>query len=835
MAASQSHLGITRELRFWLTLLAGVLFVKAVLSLTLNRTFGVMAYGTIVYFLLLVLSTAFALRNAALQTKGSRMFWTFMAGGCGLWALDQWLYVYYMVALRTDVPDSSVADPALFLHIVPFMAAVAMPPHLHSPDQRPSRASLNFLLLLFFWVFAYAYFLFPYQYLFGDSTVYNPRFTVLYAVENIALVLALGIVTFRAQPPWRLVYLHLFGAAGLYALSSTLANVVIDLGWPYNGSVFSLAQTAAVCWFVWIPLQARQLPLADQSTEVDASHAGFSSLLAKMAVIAIPSIGMVELFRSHEPPGIRRFRLCVVLVSALLLALGVFWKESLTKHDLVLDSRVSKLQEKLSEAALVQSEDRYRDLVEHSQDLLCTHDLQGRLLSCNPAPARALGYEVSELLKIPMRELVAPEYREEFDQYLDRIKTNGTDRGWLTVVARNGERRIWEYSNTLRTKGVPSPIVQGMAHDITERKRTEKSLELLRMLIDQSNDAIEVLDPETHRFIDVNGRACLDLGYTREELLSLSVYDIDPKVDETMLAQINDKLRKSGSIILESTHRRRDGSTYPVELSIRRAHLGRDYDLTVARDITERRRADQALRESQAELARVTRIAAMGELTATIAHEINQPLAAVVADGSASLRWLAMQPPNLNEAQEALKRVIQEGNRASGVVERIRGLLRKGSRELRPLDVNEVIREVLALVNHELISGGVSVRTVLAADAPVVLGDGVQLQQVLLNLILNAIDATSMTGGRPRKLLIRSTRNQDGVLIQVQDSGKGLDPGLLDRIFEPFFTTKAHGIGMGLPIASSIVEAHGGRLWASPGSPHGAVFQFNLPAADGAS
>lgn len=251
-----------------------------------------------------------------------------------------------------------------------------------------------------------------------------------------------------------------------------------------------------------------------------------------------------------------------------------------------------------------------------------------------------------------------------------------------------------------------------------------------------------------------------------------------------------------------------------------------------ATDITERKRAEQALQEGQAELARVIRIATMGELTASIAHEINQPLAAVVTNGSATLRWLAMQPPNLDEAREAVTRAIQEANRASEVITRIRALLQKASPQMEPVDVNEVIREVLRLVDSEVQGDGVTMKTELAADVPAVCGDRIQLQQVMLNLIMNGIDAMRMMSDRPRELLVKSVRHPEGVLIQVQDSGPGLDPDHADRIFEPFFTTKPEGIGMGLSIARSIVEAHGGRLWATPGSSHGTVFQFTLPQAE---
>jgi C4-dicarboxylate-specific signal transduction histidine kinase len=219
-------------------------------------------------------------------------------------------------------------------------------------------------------------------------------------------------------------------------------------------------------------------------------------------------------------------------------------------------------------------------------------------------------------------------------------------------------------------------------------------------------------------------------------------------------------------------------------------------------------------------------------LTASIAHEINQPLAAAVTNAGASLHWLAVQPPNLAEAREAMAGVMQEANRASSVIQRIRTLLQKSSPEMRRVDVNEVIREVLALTHSELLKCGVTVSTNLSPDVPAVLGDRVQLQQVILNLIMNAIDAMISVRDGPRTLRIESEKDPEGVLIEVQDSGKGINLENMPRIFDSFFTTKADGLGMGLSISRSIVEAHCGRLWAKCRHPCGAVFALILPGAE---
>ncbi|HXQ67766.1 MAG TPA: MHYT domain-containing protein [Alphaproteobacteria bacterium] len=249
-------------------------------------------------------------------------------------------------------------------------------------------------------------------------------------------------------------------------------------------------------------------------------------------------------------------------------------------------------------------------------------------------------------------------------------------------------------------------------------------------------------------------------------------------------------------------------------------------------DVTERKRAEEALRDTQAELARAARLTTMGELAASIAHEINQPLAAIVTSGGACLRWLARRPPAIDEANEAVNAIVYDGTRASEVIKRVRALFRRAAPERVPLDINKTVRDVLALVRGELERRRVTVRTELSPCLPPVMGDRIELQQVMLNLIMNALEAMTAVGNRPRELRIRSQRdNSDGVLVAVEDSGTGLDFDNVERIFDAFFTTKSSGTGMGLSISRSIIEAHGGRLWASPASPHGAVFQFTLSAA----
>jgi PAS domain S-box-containing protein len=246
--------------------------------------------------------------------------------------------------------------------------------------------------------------------------------------------------------------------------------------------------------------------------------------------------------------------------------------------------------------------------------------------------------------------------------------------------------------------------------------------------------------------------------------------------------------------------------------------------------VTERKRAEEALHQAQAELAHVTRVTTMSALTSTIAHEVNQPLAAIVTNANAALRWLARQPPNLDEVRETLGRIVQDGHRAGAVIGRVRALFRKTATVRERLDLNELIQDTVALVQGEVHRHRILLRTALAPDLQPVVGDRVQLQQVILNLVLNGIEALKEVTEQPRKLRISTGREiSGGVRIMVRDTGPGLDPEAVERVFEAFYTTKPEGMGMGLAICRSIIEAHGGRLWACANEPRGAVFQFTLP------
>jgi PAS domain S-box-containing protein len=381
------------------------------------------------------------------------------------------------------------------------------------------------------------------------------------------------------------------------------------------------------------------------------------------------------------------------------------------------------------------------------------------------------------------------------------------------------------------------------------RKATEENLQLqsdlaerdakIRRLFDSNIIGIVIFDFEA-RFVDAND-AFLDMvGYSREDLASgrMRWTDMTPAEWQTLSEQ---QVAEMGTTetrqAFEKEYFRKDGSRVPVLVGPVALEGRRNEGVAFVLDLTERKQAEaeadenaRRYREIEMELAHANRVATMGQLTASIAHEMNQPIAANVTHAQAALRWLDRRPPDLEETRQALACIVQDGNRASAVIDRIRAFIKKAPPRKDRVDINEAVWEVIALCRGEATKNGVSVQVQLAESLPLVDGDRVQLQQVILNLIINAIEAMGGVSQGARELRIcTGTDASNCVLVAVRDSGPGLDPARVEHLFDAFYTTKSSGMGMGLSICRSIIEAHGGRIRAMANVPQGATFEFTLP------
>jgi PAS domain S-box-containing protein len=359
----------------------------------------------------------------------------------------------------------------------------------------------------------------------------------------------------------------------------------------------------------------------------------------------------------------------------------------------------------------------------------------------------------------------------------------------------------------------------------------------IRRLVDANIMGIYIWNLQGE-ILEVNEAFLHILGYSREDLVpgGLRWTDLTPSEWRGRDAQAQAELIATGTIQpFEKEYFRKDGSRVPVLLGCATFEGSGNEGVAFVLDLSERKRAEEALHQAQGELARVSRMTTMEHLAASIAHEVNQPLAALVTSGDACLNWLSASPPNLRKARDAVERIVRDGNRASDVLKRVRTLLKKAPLIKAPLNVNEVIQEALALVGGELRRRGVEVSAELDSNLPSVSADFVQLQQVLLNLVMNAIESMTTITDHPRVLQIRSRLHdlagRPAVLVAVRDSGVGLTADGMAGVFEAFYSTKPEGMGMGLWICRSIIEAHGGQLTALSNDGVGATFQFVLPAS----
>jgi PAS domain S-box-containing protein len=540
--------------------------------------------------------------------------------------------------------------------------------------------------------------------------------------------------------------------------------------------------------------------------------------------------------------------LCLPLLNQAKL-IGVLYLENNLAPRVFAPARIAVLKLLASQAAIaLENASLYRDLSEREAKIRRLVDANiigiiiwergGRILEANDAFLRIVGYDREDLVLGRLR-------------WTDFTPSEWLDRHERWWIPEQGSVQPFE-KEYLRKDGSRVPVLIGVASfeesknhgvsfvlDLTDRKQAELGLrdseERFRTLVQFSFDVYWESDAQ-HRFIRQDFAKGLadpaatgsEIGKTRWEVPYLEP-DAEAwrKHRETLDAHLPFR-------DFELARPTPDGGKRYVSVSGLPAFdkAGRFIGYRgVARHITERKRAEEALRDMQMELAHANRVATMGQLTASIAHEVKQPIAAAVFSAQAALHFLARRPPDLGNVRETLEAIVETGHRASDVVDRIRALIKKAPTRNEPIEINEAILEVIELTRGEAVKNGISAQTDLADGLPPIDGDLVQLQQVILNLIMNAVEAMSGVSDGTREMLISTGMSESGgVLVAVRDSGPGLAPATVERLFEAFYTTKPSGLGLGLSICRSIIEAHNGRLWASANLPRGASFQFALPA-----
>lgn len=672
-----------------------------------------------------------------------------------------------------------------------------------------------------------------------------------------------------------------FGTVQLYNPETRALEIVAQLGFQKDFLDYfeSVHEDSAIC--------GRALKRRERVIIEDVqTDAGFEPHLPIAVATGYRAVQSTPLFsRNGEPLG---------MISTYFREPHRPSDRNLRLTDLYARQAAEMIERKRAEEILRESEQKFSLIYDKAPFAIALSKLsEGVIVNINEAWTEIFGFTEEEAAGKTSLELGINRDPAGRALFLDEIQKQGSIRNYeQPFFTKSGKVRLLACSTDVVAFGGERYLLSTM-HDITEHKQAEEALKASNEKLQTLNEDKQASNEELQFLNEKLQVTAEELESRKDELLDLN-NELEKKVAEVSLA--NSDLRnfmdstKIGTIFLDRglrikrytpqieklfnilpsdidrplehfTHRlnhlnlqedarqvladlknvereilSKDGHWYIVRLLPYRTQEDKiDGVVVTFVEITERKRTEEALQKAQAELAHVSRVTTLGEFTASIAHEVNQPLGAIVINGQACLRLLARDSVDLNEAREAVECTINDALRASEVIKRIRALLKKHAPEKSLLDINETIQEVIRMVSSELVKNQILLRTELEKNLPPVLGDRIQLQQVALNLILNAKEAMSSKGWKPRELLISSEKSEvDKAMVTVRDSGKGFDPKISERLFDAFFTTKkkAGGLGLGLSISRTIIEAHGGRLWSAPNEGKGATFRFTIPTSD---
>lgn len=792
------------QLLSWPAALIGILAIKAALSLAVKPGSFVLSYSGVSYFLLLMVATGLAIRNGIKNTLGSRIFWVFLAIGYGLWSLHQSIDLFYELGLHIEVPDRSIADPVLFLHIVPFIAALSTLPHRKLSDRKPNRAILDFLILACFWSFLYCYTVFPYQYLAGGGK-YGTRFDILYLLENLTLVLAVGLLTVRARAPWKSVYLHLFGASALYMLSSVVANIAIDSGGYVNGKLYGLGLTASVCWFVWMPLRARQL--SDVEPRATRSSTGSQASAWAMLMVMAISIPIVwELFRREQATAPRTFRMVVAIVAIVILACAAYLKEHLAKDEL------------LSRVGLADS--RLRLAMESGNSVGWDWDIKsgrdswfGDLKSMFGIPSETYVGRVGDF-----HRRVHPQDQERVAEAAkDSMQRHQPYEAEFRVVRLDGSVRWVAAKGTFyyATNGDPERML-GIAVDITERKLSEESKERFRSVFECSAVGMALVGHDG-RWVQVNRALCEILGYSEQELLATNfqslTYPDDVEADLSYAQKVfTGQLR---FYHMEKRYIHKQGHVVWVTLTasgVPDASGKVSYRIAQVQDITARKNAEATLRRDQEELHSLAGrlITVQEEERKRIARELHDDINQRIALLAIRLESLKLRPPDSEaETGRCIEEIRQHVSDLGTDIQEMSHRLHSSKLDYMGLEPASAgfCRELSERQHVEIDFQSQNVSKNLSKEISLC------LFRVLQEALQNAL---KHSGSRSFQVSLQGGAN--GIELTVQDSGAGFD--LVKAI---------GGHGLGLTSMQERLKLVDGQLFIDSRPRHGTTIHARVP------